>query len=160
MQSAVNVATKNNLSAQLISEDSNQTQLQIAEAQRKAQAEVARQNRLSQENIAQLIYSEDAEALRVAEFEDLKEIERIRNDYAKELAQAIDISEEALAVNPEGVVKNMEQYIAEINARATKDFQDAQLAFEKEKYQAEIDAQPRTTRIPERISTNAVSGWI
>ena len=158
MQSAVNVATKNNLSAQLISEDSNQTQLQIAEAQRKAQAEVARQNRLSQENIAQLIYSEDAEALRVAEFEDLKEIERIRNDYAKELAQAIDISEEALAVNPEGVVKNMEQYIAEINARATKDFQDAQLAFEKEKYQAEIDAQPEQLEFQKELAQMQFQG--
>ena len=158
MQSAVNVATKNNLSAQLISEDSNQTQLQIAEAQRKAQAEVARQNRLSQENIAQLIYSEDAEALRVAEFEDLKEIERIRNDYAKELAQAIDISEEALAVNPEGVVKNMEQYIAEINARATKDFQDAQLAFEKEKYQAEIDAQPEQLELQKELAQMQFQG--
>ena len=158
MQSAVNVATKNNLSAQLISEDSNQTQLQIAEAQRKAQAEVARQNRLSQENIAQLIYSEDAEALRVAEFEDLKEIERIRNDYAKELAQAIDISEEALAVNPEGVVKNMEQYIAEINTRATKDFQDAQLAFEKEKYQAEIDAQPEQLEFQKELAQMQFQG--
>ena len=158
MQSDVNVATKNNLSAQLISEDSNQTQLQIAEAQRKAQAEVARQNRLSQENIAQLIYSEDAEALRVAEFEDLKEIERIRNDYAKELAQAIDISEEALAVNPEGVVKNMEQYIAEINARATKDFQDAQLAFEKEKYQAEIDAQPEQLEFQKELAQMQFQG--
>ena len=158
MQSAVNVATKNNLSAQLISEDSNQTQLQIAEAQRKAQAEVARQNRLSQENIAQLIYSEDAEALRVAEFEDLKEIERIRNDYAKELAQAIDISEEALAVNPEGVVKNMEQYIAEINARATKDFQDAQLAFEKEKYQAELQAQPEQLEFQRELAQMQFQG--
>ena len=158
MQSAVNVATKNNLSAQLISEDSNQTQLQIAEAQRKAQAEVARQNRLSQENIAQLIYSEDAEALRVAEFEDLKEIERIRNDYAKELAQAIDISEEALAVNPEGVVKNMEQYIAEINTRATKDFQDAQLAFEKEKYQAELQAQPEQLEFQRELAQMQFQG--
>ena len=158
MQSAVNVATKNNLSAQLISEDSNQTQLQIAEAQRKAQAEVARQNRLSQENVAALIYSEDAEALRIAEFEDLKEIERIRNDYAKELAQAIDISEEALAVNPEGVVKNMEQYIAEINARATKDFQDAQLAFEKEKYQAEIDAQPEQLEFQKELAQMQFQG--
>ena len=158
MQSAVNVATKNNLSAQLISEDSNQTQLQIAEAQRKAQAEVARQNRLSQENVAALIYSEAAEALRIAEFEDLKEIERIRNDYAKELAQAIDISEEALAVNPEGVVKNMEQYIAEINARATKDFQDAQLAFEKEKYQAELQAQPEQLEFQRELAQMQFQG--
>ena len=96
--------------------------------------------------------------MRVAEFEDLKEIERIRNDYAKELAQAIDISEEALAVNPEGVVKNMEQYIAEINARATKDFQDAQLAFEKEKYQAEIDAQPEQLEFQKELAQMQFQG--
>jgi len=157
-QSASAIATKNNLSAQLIAEDSNSTQLQVAEAQRDAQAEVARQNRLSQENVAALIYSEDADALRLAEFNDLKEIERIRNEYAKELAQAIDISEEALAINPEGVVKNMEQYIAEINTKATADFQNAQLEFEKEKYQAELEALPEQLEFQRELAEMQYQG--
>jgi len=158
MQSAGNVATKNALSAQLIAEGSNKTQVEVAQAQRDAQIEVATQNRLSQETIAKLIYSDDAAALRLAEFNDLKEIERIRNEYAKELSQAIDISEEALAVNPEGVVKNMEQYIAEINTKATKDFQDAQLQFEKDKYQAELDAQPEQLEFQRQLAQMQFQG--
>tara|TARA_X000001382_G_scaffold9626_2_gene6782 strand:- start:6296 stop:8908 length:2613 start_codon:yes stop_codon:yes gene_type:complete len=126
-QSAGSIATKNNLSAQLIAEGSNSTQLQVAEAQRDAQAKVAKENRLSQENVAKLIYSDDAAALRLEEFNDLKQIEQIRQDYAKELARLTDT--EAIQ-------------IAGINAQVQEDLQGAQLAFDKERYEAELEALP------------------
>lgn len=126
-QSASAIATKNNLSAELIAEGSNSTQLQVAEAQRDAQAKVAEQNRLSQENVARLIYSDDAAALRLAEFNDLKEIERIRSEYAEELATLTNTDA---------------QRVAKINAEVQEDLQEAQLAFDKERYEAELAALP------------------
>ena len=126
-QSASAIATKNNLSAELIAEGSNSTQLQVAQAQRDAQAKVAEQNRLSQENVAKLIYSDDAAALRLAEFNDLKEIERIRSEYAEELATLTNTDA---------------QRVAKINAEVQEDLQEAQLAFDKERYEAELAALP------------------
>jgi len=143
MQSANNVATKNNLSAQLIAEGSNRTQVEVAQAQRDAQIEVATQNRLSQETIAKLVYSDDAAALRLAEFNDLKEIERIRNDYAKELARLTDT--EAIQ-------------IAEINAEVQEELQEAQLQFEKEKYEAEIAAQPEQLEFQRELAQMQFQG--
>jgi len=143
MQSANNVATKNNLSAQLIAEGSNRTQVEVVELQTEAQERIAKENNTSAEKIAQLVYSEDAAALRLAEFNDLKEIERIRNDYAKELARLTDT--EAIQ-------------IAEINAEVQEELQKAQLEFEKEKYQAELDAQPEQLEFQRELAQMQFQG--
>ena len=122
--SAENVARINKASAVEIAGLSNLTDVEVAQAQRDAQIEIARQNRLSQENIAELIYSDDAEALRMEEFNNLKEIEEIRNQYATELAQLTNTDA---------------QRVAEINADSAEAMQEAQLEFETLKYERELE---------------------
>lgn len=122
--SAENVARINAASAVEIAGLSNLTDIEVAQAQRDAQIEVAEQNRLSQEKIAELIYSEDAEALRMQEFNNLKEIEEIRNEYATRLAQLTNTDA---------------QRVAEINAGSAESMQEAQLEFEKLKYERELE---------------------
>ena len=157
IQSTERINNANIRSAEMIAQASNQSNERIAEVSANASRDVAQINGLSQQQVA-LINTRSAKE--VAEITGLnqREVERIKGDIQTRIAQAIDISEEALAVNPEGVVKNMEQYIAEINARATKDFQDAQLAFEKEKYQAEIDAQPEQLEFQKELAQMQFQG--
>jgi len=155
--SSANVTTLNNLSAEKIAGWSDSTSVQIAEIQAAAQTEIAKQNRLTETEVAEIIYEPDNIQ---KQFEDWEAREEIKQDYLKELSQAIDISEEALAISPTGIAKNMEQYIAEMNNKAQKDLQDAQLEFEKTKYQAELTAQGSIDSAQlQRLQTQFMEGY-
>ena len=122
--SAETIATANNMSAEKIAGASNLTQEEIVKIQTAAQEKIAKANNTSAEKIAQLVYSEEATSLRTTEFENLKEIERIKKEYAVELARLTDT--EAIQ-------------IAKINNQAQEDLQKAQLQFEKDKYNRELE---------------------
>jgi len=111
------------MSAEKIAGASNLTQLDVIEMQTQAQITIAEKNNSSAEDIAALIYSDDATALRTAEFKDLKDIEKIRKDYAVELAQ---------------LTGTEAQLVADINTESALDLQEAQLEYEKTKYEYEI----------------------
>ena len=119
------IATVNNLSAEKIAGASNLTQEEIVKLQTQAQISIAEKNNTSAKEIAELIYSDDATALRSAEFKDLKDIEEIRQDYAVELAQLTGTDA---------------QKVADINATSAEDMQDALLKYEKDKYEYEDEA--------------------
>jgi hypothetical protein len=123
--SAETIATANNMSAEKIAGASNLTQQEIVQIQTQAQTKIAEANNTSAETIARLVYSEDATALRTTEFENLKEIEEIKRNYAEELATL---------TNTEAI------QIAEINTESAEALQEAQLEFERVKYEAELEA--------------------
>jgi len=122
-ESAYQVSTINNMSAEKIAGASNLTQLDVIEMQTEAQTTIANANNTSAETIAMLIYSDDATALRASELTDLKDIEKIRNDYNVALAQLTGTDA---------------QLVAGINTGSAQTLQTAQIEYEKAKYEYEI----------------------
>ncbi len=135
--SAQNVATINTMASIAIAEDSNATQAEIAELQTEATTAVAEANNTSEKEIAELIYSTKAYDLREVEFEEQEAFMDIQQEYAKELAK----------LGAAEGIQTTEEAILKANLEATNELQDAQLEYEKGKYEYEGEARIEAERL-------------
>ena len=128
--SASNVATINTMASIAIAEASNSTQEEVARLQTQATTTVAENNNTTEVEIAELIYSTKAYELREAEFKEQEEFMKIQQEYAKELA----------ALGAAEGIQTSEEAILKANLDASEELQEAQIEYEKGKYEYENEA--------------------
>ena len=122
-----NVATINTMAQMSIATSSNATQGEIARMQTEATKNVAEANNTTELEIAKLVYSADATTLRGLELAEQQAIMKIQNDYAKEM----------VALGAAEGIQTTEEAIIDANNEAATDLQNAQLEYEKTKYEYE-----------------------